>query len=187
MDDMCMTGRTGTQDAALFLGMWAGMMIPMMLPSLVPSLRNYRSTAGAAIAGAGYFAVWTVVGLAAYPVHAALSGIAMRVPLVAGMAVAIAGALQFTAWKARRLACCRVARAPDGAWGGWRYGVRVGVDCVARCANLMAVLLVTGAMELAPMILVTLAITAERYVPRTARPIGAILVATGLAMIAHTT
>ena len=183
MGDLCIAGRTGVPAVAAFVGMWAVMMIPMMLPSLVPSLRTYRSTAGAAIAGSGYFAVWTVAGLAAYPLHAALSGIAMRVPLAAGITVMIAGALQLTAWKARRLACCRIARVPESAWSGWRDGVRLGVDCVARCANLMAVLLAAGAMDVAPMILVTAAVTTERYAPRAAKPIGAIVMAAGASMM----
>jgi len=89
MDDICMTGRTGMQAAAMFIGMWAVMMIPMMLPSLVPALRQLRTASAAAIAGLAYFVVWTAVGLAVYPVDTALSGIAMRAPIVAGMAIVL--------------------------------------------------------------------------------------------------
>ena len=118
MDDLCLSGRTG---AVTFLWMWAVMMIPMMLPSLVPALRRYRAATDAAIAGFAYFAVWTAVGLAVYPLDMALSSIEMRVPVVAGIVMVIAGAWQFTAWKARRLACCHAAHdarqaAPSTPW-----------------------------------------------------------------------
>ena len=182
MDDMCMTGRTGTQDAALFLGMWAGMMIPMTLPSLVPALRCLRTASAGAIAGLAYFVVWTALGFAVYPLDVAWSWIAMRAPIVAGMAVVLAGMLQFTDWKARRLACGRALHASANP-SAWRHGLRLGVDCVASCGNLMAVLLVVGMMNLVAMALVTIAITVERRVPTSARPIGTVVVAAGALMI----
>jgi len=182
MDDMCMTGRTGTQAAAMFIGMWAVMMIPMMLPSLVPALRQLRTASAAAIAGLAYFVVWTAVGLAVYPVDTALSGIAMRAPIVAGMAIVLAGMLQFTAWKARRLACGQALQSSANPLA-WRHGLRLGVDCVASCGNLMAVLIVVGMMNLVAMALVTVAITVERRMPASARIIGAVVVAAGALMI----
>lgn len=182
MDDMCMTGRTGTQAAAMFLAMWAVMMIPMMLPSLVPALRHLRTASAAAIAGLSYFAVWTAVGLAVYFLDTALSGIAMRAPVVAGIAVMLGGMLQFTAWKARRLACGQAFHASANP-SAWRHGLRLGVDCVASCGNLMAVLLVVGIMNLVAMALVTVAITVERRVPASARAIGAAVVTVGALMI----
>ena len=66
--------------------------------------------------GAGYFFVWTVFGMAVFPLGVTLAAIEMQqpalaraVPIAAGVVVLIAGALQFTAWKARHLACCREA------------------------------------------------------------------------------
>ena len=59
-------------------------------------------------------------GLAAFPLGAALATTVMRqpalsraVPLAIGIVVLIAGVLQFTAWKARQLACCRDASGPS--------------------------------------------------------------------------
>src|SRR5262249_52840668 len=159
-----MPGQTWPVAAASFLGMWVVMMVPMMLPSLIPMLRRYRQTVvmtGArhlglptALVGIGYFSVWTVFGVAVFPLRAALIAIEMQqpavaraVPIAAGVVVLIAGGLQFTAWKARQLACCRgpvlhghTLRA-DAATA-WRHGVRRGVDCSRCCANLIAVLLV---------------------------------------------
>jgi predicted metal-binding membrane protein len=69
-----------------------------------------------ALVGVGYFVVWAVFGLAAFPLGVAIAAIEMRqpvlaraVPITVGVIVLSAGALQFTAWKARQLACCREA------------------------------------------------------------------------------
>ena len=65
----------------------------------------------------------------------------------------IAGAVQFTAWKARRLACCREApgrgrAARAGAGAAWRYGWLRQGRCILCCANLTAIVLVVGVMDL---------------------------------------
>ena len=121
---MRMPGQTWPGAAASFLGMWVVMMVAMMLPSLVPMLRRYRQAVGRAsarhlglltvIVGAGYFFVWTVFGMAVFPLGVALAAVEMQqpvlaraVPIAVGVVVLIAGALQFSAWKARHLACCR--------------------------------------------------------------------------------
>ena len=123
---MRMPGQTWPGAAASFLGMWVVMMVAMMLPSLVPMLRRYRQAVGrtgatrlgplTAIAGAGYFFVWTVFGMAVFPLGVALAEVEMQqpalaraVPMGVGVVVLIAGVLQFSAWKARHLACCREA------------------------------------------------------------------------------
>jgi len=107
-----------------------------------------------------------------------------------GLVVLIAASLQFTAWKARRLAWCREthgsALTPD-ARAAWRYGLCLGFRCAESCAGLMAILLVIGVMDLRAMTVVTAAITIERFASngqRAARAIGAIGVGAGLFMIA---
>jgi predicted metal-binding membrane protein len=207
---MRMPGQTWPGAAASFLGMWVVMMVAMMLPSLVPMLRRYREAVGmtgetrlgrlTALVGAGYFFVWTMVGIAAFPLGVALAAIAMRqpalariVPIAVGVVVLIAGSLQFTAWKARHLACCREApgRAgtlPADAGTAWRLGVRLGLNCGHCCANLMAILLVIGVMDLRAMAVVTAAVTVERLAPageRVARAVGAVVVGAGLFLIAR--
>src|SRR2546425_12297758 len=117
MAGMRMRGQTWPGAAASFLGMWVVMMMAMMLPSLVPMLRRYRRAVGrpgearlgtlTALVGAGYFFVWTVFGIAAFPLGVALAAIEM--PIAIGVVVLIAGSLQLTAWKARHLAYCREA------------------------------------------------------------------------------
>ena len=69
-----------------------------------------------ALVGVGYFFVWTVFGMAAFPLGVALAAVEMQqpalaraVPIAVGVVVLIRRLLQFTAWKARHLACCREA------------------------------------------------------------------------------
>ena len=90
---MRMPGQTWPGAAASFLGMWVVMMVAMMLPSLVPMLQRYRQAVGrrdeprlgllTAIVGAGYFFVWTVFGMAIFPLGAALAEIEMQQPALA--------------------------------------------------------------------------------------------------------
>jgi len=161
---MQMPGQTWADDAASFLGMWVVMMVAMMLPSLVPMLWRYRqavgSTGGARLGwlillvGLGYFFVWTMFGMAVFPLGTALATAEMQlpalahiVPIAAGVVVLIAGVLQFTAWKARQLTCCREGPGrchtlPANAGTALRHGLRLGLHCSYCCAGLMAILLV---------------------------------------------
>lgn len=205
---MRMPGQTWPGAAASFLGMWLVMMVAMMLPSLVPMLSRYRRAVGrtgerrlgrlTALAATGYFFVWTLLGAALFPVGIALATIEMQqpalaraVPIAVGVVVLIAGALQFTAWKARHLACCREAPGrgrtlPADAGTAWRHGLRLGIHCIHCSAGLTAILLVAGVMDLRAMAVVTAAITAERLAPRgerVARAIGIVVIGAGLFLI----
>jgi predicted dithiol-disulfide oxidoreductase (DUF899 family) len=150
--------------------------------------------------GAGYLFVWTMVGIAAYPVGVALAAVAMEqpalaraVPAAVGVAVVVAGIFQWSAWKARHLTCCREAPSAGrelaaDARTAWRHGVQLGLHCSICCAGLIAILLVIGVMDLRAMAVVTAAITLERLAPagvRVARATGAAVVAMGLLLIAR--
>ncbi|TKC87994.1 DUF2182 domain-containing protein [Trinickia terrae] len=205
-----MCGQTWTSAAASFIGMWDVMMAAMMLPSLVPMLWRYRRAVAAgcasetrlapltALAGIGYFCVWTALGAAVYAAGVALAELEMQapvaariVPVSAGAVVLIAGALQFTEWKARHLASCREAPGhgrtlPADAATAWRFGLRLGLHCSYSCAGLTAILLVIGVMDLRAMTMVMAAITVERLAPggeHVARGIGGVTVAAGLLLI----
>jgi predicted metal-binding membrane protein len=207
MSWMRMPGQTWPGAAASFLGMWVVMMVAMMLPALVPMLRRYRAAVGGAgvgpsrlggltvVVGIGYFLVWTLLGMAAFPVGVGLAalemqqpGLARAVPYAVGAVVLLAGLLQLTAWKARRLACCREVPGcgrtlPADAGTAWRHGLRLGVHCSSCCAGLMAILLVLGVMDLRAMLVVAAAITVERVAPageRLARGFGIVFVGIGL-------
>jgi predicted metal-binding membrane protein len=203
-------GRTWPGAAASFLGMWIVMMAAMMLPSLVPMLWRYRQAVGrtdetrvgrlTALAGLGYFCVWTMFGMAAFLLGVALAAVQMQhpalaraVPIAVGVAVLIAGSVQLTAWKARHLACCREAPGPRrtlpaNTGTAWRHGLRHGLHCSQCCAGLIAILLIIGVMDLRAMAVVAAAITVERLAPageRVARAIGAVVVGAGLLLIAR--
>jgi predicted metal-binding membrane protein len=207
---MRMPGQTWPGAAASFLGMWVVMMVAMMLPSLVPTLWRYRRAVGRAgdtrlgwlttFVGGGYFFVWAVCGVAVFALGVGLAAIEMQRPALAGavpgavgVIVLVAGALQFTAWKARQLACCReVPRCgcavPADVGGAWRYGLRLGLHCSYCCAGLTMILLVIGVMDLRVMAAVATATTVERLAPsgdRVARAIGVVVVGAGLLLIAR--
>jgi predicted metal-binding membrane protein len=207
---MRMPGQTWPSAAASFLGMWVVMMAAMMLPSLVPTLWRYRQAFGTTgetclgrltpIVGVGYLFVWAVFGMAAFALGVALAAVEMQlpplaraVPIALGVVVLIAGALQFTTWKAHHLACCRGTPGRDrtlpvDAGTAWRHGLRLGLHCSHCCAGLTAILLVIGVMDLRAMAVVTAAITVERLAPageRVARAIGAFAVAAGWFLIAQ--
>lgn len=202
---MRMDGQSWLGVAASFLGMWAPMMMAMMLPALLPMLWRYhqavertgerRLAALTALVGMGYFVVWIGMGVPVFVVGAALAALALQWPLLArgvpvaiGATVLLAGALQFSARKARRLACCRTAPAryrdlPSNLGTAWEYGLRLGVHCSHCCAGLMAIPLVMGMMDLRVMAAATAAITFERIAPtgwRAARVIGVATLGTGL-------
>jgi predicted metal-binding membrane protein len=210
---MRMPGQSWPGAAASFLGMWVVMMVAMMLPSLAPILWRYREAVSGTdearlcptsldrltvLVGVGYIFVWTVFGMALFPLGFALAtaemeqpALARSVPIAAGVVVLIAGALQFTAWKAHHLACWRetLGRSHTADAGmAWRQGLRLGLHCGRCCANLTAILLVIGVMDLRAMAVVTAAMTVERLAPageRVARAIGAVAVGAGLFLIAR--
>jgi predicted metal-binding membrane protein len=209
---MRMPGQTWVITAASFLGMWTVMMVAMMLPSLIPMLHRFRHAVGRAgetrlawltvLVALGYFFVWIVCGVAAFPLGVALAAaemerpaLARAVPIATGAIVLLAGVFQLSAWKARHLARCRVlperadALAPSAGTGGaFRHGLRLGLHCVQCSAGLMAILLVIGVMDLRAMALVAAAITVERLAPageRVAQTIGALVVGVGVLLIAR--
>ena len=205
---MRMPGQTWAQAAGTFLGMWLVMMAAMKLPSLVPMLKRYREavdTRGGArlawltaLVGLGYFWVWCLYGMAAFPLGAALTALEMRepalahaVPFAVAVVVMLAGALQFSVWKTQRLACYRESCGcglPADAGSAWRHGMRLGLHCSACCAGLMAILMVIGVMDLGTMAVVAVAITAERLAPqgqRVARITGAVVLLAGFCMLAR--
>ncbi len=207
---MRMPGQTWAGAAAMFIGMWVVMMMAMMLPALVPMLWRYRTAVGGVgaawlgqltlIVSVGYFIVWTAFGMAVFPLGVALASITMHqemvarvVPAVVGVVVLLAGGLQFTAWKVRHLGCCRElpgrgVQLSGDARTAWRYGLRIGLECVWCSIPLIAILLALGVMDLRVMTVIAIAITVERLAPdgeRVARGIGGVAVAAGLFLFAR--
>jgi len=208
---MRMPGQSWLAATAGFLGMWLVMMVAMMLPSFVPMAWRYRQAVRGSgtpgqrlglltLMGAGYLLVWALLGLAAFLGGVTLAACAMRhpalsrmMPVLAGVVVLGAGVVQFTAWKARSLACCRAAPPgdlvlPADLASAWRHGLRTGAHCSACCAGSTMVLLALGVMDLEAMALVMAAITAERLAParaRVAHVLGIVALASGMILIAR--
>jgi len=206
---MRMPGQSWINAAIAFIGMWSMMMVAMMLPSLIPMLLRYRSALKkintirlgklTASAGAGYFLAWTLVGIAIFPLGTALAAFEMQMstlarmtPLITAIIVMLAGAFQFTTRKAHLLICCREAPknidvAPATIGTAWRYGLRLGARCIYCCANLTAILLVVGVMDVGAMAIATLAISVERLMSDSrgaARAVGMIIIVAGIIMLA---
>ena len=205
---MRMPGQSWPAAAASFLGMWTAMMVSMMLPSLAPTLWRYRRDIAmtgetrlarlTALVGLGYFSIWTMLGMPVFASGVLLAALEMKLPVLAraipvavGGVVTVAGALQFTPWKAHQLACCRMPTMcssifPTDVGAAWRHGLRLGLRCAGCCAGLTAALLVVGVMNLSAMTVVTAAITVERLAPagvRVAQAVGLVIVPGGLLLI----
>jgi predicted metal-binding membrane protein len=103
--------------------------------------------------------------------------------------VLIAGALQFTAWKAHHLAAAGRHRGRGRTFSADAGTARRhGLHCSYCCAGPTAILLVIGVMDLRAMAVATAAITVERLGPageRVARATGAVAVGAGLFLIAR--
>jgi predicted metal-binding membrane protein len=174
---------------ALWLLAWTTMMAAMMLPSAAPLFLLYEKQGGAVgsgLLGAGYLAVWAAVGIVAYEIDMHLPD-----PGTAVVAVVLVGAgiYQFAPLKD---GCLRRCRAPAdflvthwhaGSTGAVRIGLAHGAYCVGCCWTLMAVLVLVGAMALAWVALIALAVAAEKLLPRGeafARVVGVALVTGGI-------
>lgn len=184
------------------LAMWAVMMAAMMLPSALPMVRTFadlaarRGASGDARAfAAGYLAVWAAFSAAAsiaqWLMQAAQwvdpMAVSTSAPLSAALLL-IAGAYQFTPLKRLCLAGCRsplgfmLGEWRPGARGAFVMGARHGWLCVGCCWALMALLFVGGAMNLAWVAALAVAVAVEKLAPggeRIARALGVLLIAAG--------
>jgi predicted metal-binding membrane protein len=188
--------------APVFLAMWVTMMVAMMFPTIAPIVLLHRMVMRRQNAGgtptatfvAGYLLVWTAVGVV--PLVALLGFGELRdggawVDRLAGGVLVVAGAYQFTRWKAL---CQKACRSPltflsthdfgSGLSGTLRAGVSHGLYCLGCCWALMAVLLVVGIMNLLWMAAIAAVFLAEknwRYGDRLSKIAGTALVVYGIA------
>jgi predicted metal-binding membrane protein len=136
---------------------------------------------------AGYLAVWTGYGLAAYGLFRLVTSFDPRWlawddggPYVAGGVIAAAGIYELTPIKQLCLRRCRRPH-PDGP--AFRSGLANGVHCVGCSGGLMAVLFALGVMSVLWMAVVAGVIFAEKVLPhgvRLSRIVGPALVALGI-------
>jgi len=167
----------------LFVVAWQTMIAAMMLPSSLPLIRLYHRVSGAAPrAGAaraaflgGYASVWTTFGVLAFVgdvgVHRLVAHwpwLASRPWAIAGGALVLAGAFQFSGLKDRCLTICRnpgqflFARYRRGVGEGFRLGRSHGLFCLGCCWALMLVAFAAGVANLWWMAALTALMVAER-------------------------
>jgi predicted metal-binding membrane protein len=103
-----------------------------------------------------------------------LSGSARWLPFAL---LAAGGFYQWTRVKKTSLEACRNRVAPAGKRAGFGDGVRYGMCCLRCCWLLMAVMIATGMSSIAICLGLTLAMLAERLLPRARHVTGAACVA----------
>ncbi len=191
--------------AAAIFTMWWLMMVAMMVPSAAPTILLYgalhRDSGSRGMLGflAGYLVVWAGFSLAATAAQGLLAAAGLMAMMsmtvgtkYLGAAVLVAAGLyQWTPLKAACLAHCRGPIAAlttyrrTGRWAAFRMGAWHGTFCLGCCWGLMALLFVGGVMNLWWILGVALYVAAEKLVPHgdhLARPLGAVLIAAGLAL-----
>lgn len=203
--DRVLEGSEGplAQELLAFLAVWVVMLAAMMLPTTLAMARMFTAVSanqprpGPARAAfyAAYLAIWSGFALGAlagdYGVHGVVerwAWLGAREPLVLGATLALAGAYQLSPLKD---ACLRACRTPlgmitqhygQGAAGGWRVGVRHGLNCLGCCWALMLVMFATGVGSLLWMLALAAVMLAEKTATwgrRLVRPVAIALVAAG--------
>jgi predicted metal-binding membrane protein len=188
--------------ASLFAAGWVLMIVAMMLPSSVPLVMTFgalvrRRRRPGVLVGlllAGYLAVWTGFGLAAWVfdrgIHAAVDALpwlAAHPELILGATLLGAGLWQFSPLRDR---CLDECRSPMGfvmnRWRGasearesFTMGLAHGAFCVGCCWSLMLVMFGVGLANVAAMLALGGLTAIEKNLPwgrRLTRPLGVALV-----------
>lgn len=167
-----------------YLGIWVTMTVAMMLPSEAPAallVARLRRGLPALLFVAGYLAVWTAYGLAAYALFRIVTSFDTGWlawdeggPYVAGATIVAAGLYELTPLKRRCLRRCRSPH-PDGP--AFRSGLANGLNCVGSSGGLMAVLFALGVMSIFWMVAVAVVIFAEKVLPQGLRLTRAVAIA----------
>lgn len=191
-------------NSGVFMAMWLTMMVAMMFPTIAPIVLLHRMVmrrAGAGLAPTvsfvgGYLLVWTAAGLVPLGVLLAFRGVAHEtgwVAPVSGVVLIVAGAYQFSRWKAVCLKACvspvtflSTHHFGKGLLGTARTGVVHGLYCLGCCWALMSVLFVVGLMNLTWMAAIAAVFLMEKHWSRgrqLAFVVGGAVIAFGVAVL----
>ncbi|MGE5291044.1 MAG: DUF2182 domain-containing protein [Micromonosporaceae bacterium] len=193
----------GPGAGAVFLAGWTAMMTAMMVPATLPLILLYRTIARSQLSPArsriavmvllaGYLAVWAAAGIPVYG-YSLLTAAGSLAAVLPALLLVAGGIYQFTPLKQRCHARCSsplfflLHNWRQGTAGALRLGVVHGRDCLGCCAGLMAALVALGMMNLAWALTAAVVIFAEKTLPgshRLARPLGALMIAAGAALLA---
>jgi predicted metal-binding membrane protein len=198
--------------AALMFTMWWAMMMAMMVPSAAPMVllftaikRKQRASVSPSLDAwvflSGYLLIWAgfslVASLAQWRLErAGLLSMAMASTsaTLGGVILLAAGLYQFTPVKN---ACLRYCQSPvlflsrywqPGAMGALRMGLRHGGYCLGCCWFLMALLFVSGVMNLVWIAGIALYVAFEKLLPlghRLSRAAGVALIVSGTIVLAR--
>ena len=197
-------------DVFMLFIMWAIMMAGMMLPSAVPVLLlinrinlsrsdKHQSFIPTFIFSIGYILAWTFYSLIITFIQYYLHHSELLTPMMdsayqqfSGAILVIAGIYQFTPLKQQCLKLCRspLSILTEG-WqettrGAIAMGFKHGSYCVGCCWALMAILFVSGVMNLKWILLLTILVVIEKTIPKSeivSKYIGALLCLLGLSYI----
>ncbi len=182
-------GAWSASSAASSFVMWVAMMVAMMLPAIAPTIDAFATVARRRHARrapyvptfifiAGYCLAWSAFSAAAVAVQwqfyrAALLTPTMQnaSPLLAGLALLMAGLYQFTPVK---IACLRGCRSPlsfimmewrEGRIGALLMGLRHGLICVGCCWAVMSLMFCVSVMDLRWAAALAVYAAAEKLLP----------------------
>jgi predicted metal-binding membrane protein len=200
--------------AALLFTMWWVMMIAMMVPSAAPMVLLFtaiKRKQGASVSPSieawiflsGYLLIWAGFSLVAVLAQwglerAGLLSMAMASTsaTLGGVILLAAGLYQFTPVKS---ACLRYCQSPvlflsrhwgPGAVGALRMGLRHGSYCLGCCWFLMALLFVSGVMNLVWIAGIALYVACEKLLPlghRFSHAAGVALIVSGTIVLVRAT
>ena len=190
-------------NAAAVWSMWAVMMAAMMLPSALPMVlafvklatdRTGRARARGFVAA--YLLVWLAFSTAASFAQWLFQALGWVNPMIvstsawlSAVLLSIAGLYQFSPLKRICLSRCRTPMGfllgewRAGVAGAFMMGMRHGLFCLGCCWALMALLFVGGAMNLAWVAALAIAVAMEKLAPhgeRLAATLGMALLAAGV-------
>jgi predicted metal-binding membrane protein len=180
------------------LPMWTVMCIAMMVPAALPAVRHvgtnslrWRQQRAIAEFLVGYVGVWVAFGVVTLSALALVDG---RLPSDVVLVAALGAAAGWQLLPYQRYflrACHRTAPLPPRGWraavGCTRFGFRHGWACLGVCGPLMVVMAVVLHQSVLWMVILTVASTALRLLPRSeriSRPLALMLGTSALIVLA---
>ena len=191
--------------------MWTEMMVAMMIPSAVPMVLTFaavqrmrreqdRPYVPTGVFVLGYLIVWTVFSAGAALAQWFLHAQALLSPMMASTSRILGGTLLIGAgvfqWTPLKNSCLMHCRTPlsflmtdwrEGRPGAMVMGLKHGAYCMGCCWALMALLFVTGVMNVVWIAILAGLVLAEKILPKGvwfSRGIGLLLVAWGVWVLA---
>ena len=171
--------------------MWSVMMIGMMTPSASPMILVYARVARQAVTSGkpfaatawfagGYLLAWIAFSLAATSAQWALERATLLTPMMAtssdilgGVVLIVAGLYQWTQLKEACLSNCQAPLTFIVRHGGFRgdpassltLGLRHGMYCIGCCWALMALLFISGVMNIFWIAVLAIFVLLEKVIP----------------------